>query len=380
MPLSSSVTTLQLYPTWLLYQLLGRPVPGISVVPAMASCHQDETLPEEQDSKTHVCRVQPALPFPLESILHFIHVLSHPTYRNLTLSSFLATSRTPVTALSFVLPSHTSHPRRTILVQQSLRIVSFSPATENVSDSSTPALPNLLRPDCEDQGVGAVTITIGASLAKDAPASWQWVHLWCMWYVPSSTLWWHWEWASLQSLWQHQQTSFSSLHLLFLLTLLPFWGAWEVLLSRGRVTLKFHTGGVLPRYHVVAALQIPAWNLPLLACWQEVLWWAGFWCIYITAVTMPSIFQHHFLYPLAALPRLQGFWENGHFSSPGLISLPSPGVLPQKRLATSRPPTAKDCRTMPSPRTCYGLACCGSKPCWGMCWQLNSAEPWLWFV
>lgn len=96
---------------------------------------------------------------------------------------------------------------------------------------------------------------------------------------------------------------------------------------------------------------------------------------------MHSICQHHFLYPLAASPWLQDVWEdNGHFFSPGLISPPSPATFPQNRMAISRLPTGKGCRPMPSPRSCYGLACCRSKPCWGMCWQLNSAEPWPWFV
>ena len=50
-PLLSSAITPWLYPTWLLYELFSSPVPGISVVPATASCLLAETLPEGQDSK-----------------------------------------------------------------------------------------------------------------------------------------------------------------------------------------------------------------------------------------------------------------------------------------------------------------------------------------
>jgi len=86
------------------------------------------------------------------------------------------------------------------------------------------------------------------------------------------------------------------------------------------------------------------------------------------------------LYPLVVSPCLQGFWEkNGPFSSSVLTSRHSPAVFPQNRLALSSLPTGKDCRPMPSPRSRDVLACCGSIPRWGMCWQLNSAEPWLLF-
>lgn len=47
----SSAITPWLYPAWLLYQFFSNPVPGISGVPAAASCPPAETLPAGQDRK-----------------------------------------------------------------------------------------------------------------------------------------------------------------------------------------------------------------------------------------------------------------------------------------------------------------------------------------
>lgn len=257
-PLQSPLLSSAITPSNLtLYQLFSSPVPGISVVPAMASClpagGHDSKCPSTS-ARSHPPCLSLWSPF-------FIHALPHPACRHSTLPSFLATSRTPLTALSFILPSHTSHPPR------SRPCCWYSRAWEQTVSHHQQKMPmaplHQRSPSCSlrwsrDDRVGAETTSIGASPAKVAAACWQWVHLRCMWYVPSSTLWWHWEWASPQSPWQHQQTSFSSLHRLFLPTQVPFHGAWEVLLSQSRVPSKSHVGGVLPKHSVAAVLQITA--------------------------------------------------------------------------------------------------------------------------
>lgn len=211
-PLLSSAITPWLYPTWLLYQLFSSP--GISVVPGMASCLPAETLWEGQDSKNP--SMSSGSHLPCLSLWSPFFTSFMPSHIPPVETSFLPPSLLP--------PGH-----------HSLLSALFSPVTPHVlwgpalllaqpvshHQQKMPMAPlHQCSPSCSlrgsgDQGVGAETISIGASLAKDAAACWRWMHLWCMWYVPSSTLWWHWEWASPQSPWQYQQTSFSSLHWLF---------------------------------------------------------------------------------------------------------------------------------------------------------------------
>lgn len=162
---------------------------------------------------------------------------------------------------------------------------------------------------------------------------------------------------------------------------LPFQSAWEVLLTWGRnhihETLKIHTGGVLPSLELCCSpnhcLKPPSpctlARTPAACTHGCVMGSALSPCpAFLSPTSSPS--------PLAVSPCLNGLWEeNGLSSNSDKFMQP---IFPQNRLVISRVPTGKGCR--PITQTLPSATLLWVAPGWGMCWQLNSKEPWPCFV
>lgn len=177
----------------------------------------------------HICRVPPALSFPLESIPHFIHAQPYSTCRNLPLSSLSATSRTPLSlsVYSAQWPLTSSENQALLLAQ----LLTSSKKCLWILYSS----PFLLSP-CGEVGIREWVLSPDASLGKDAAAGSHRVPVQSMQYVPSSTLWSHWE----------RDSPAANLTLAFLaLSLWVLRGPAELGQKPYTLNLKFHTGGAL---------------------------------------------------------------------------------------------------------------------------------------
>lgn len=150
-PLLSSATT-----PWLLYQLFSSP--GISVVPAMASCLPAEILWEGQDSKDPSTSAGSHLPCLSLGSPFFTSFM--PSHIPPVETSFLPPSLLPpehhslLSALFSPVTPHILWGPASLLAQHSLRTASFSPPTKNSNGSSTPVLPFLLPPGEWGPGTG----------------------------------------------------------------------------------------------------------------------------------------------------------------------------------------------------------------------------------